>query len=368
MINRENYADTRAYLSYLSRVMLNDEKTIKKRRGEFRHLLEWADATPFPKARTIDPTFQAYISTARADGKSGTLSASTMVSACNTARSFFEWAKMEHPGRYKPISASWINTIRPGKARGAQADIRSHDFYSFEDIETIARWQPATLVERRNQAAMVFLYLSAMRADAFVSMPIECFDPVRLTVQQAPARGVRTKNHKAAITTLLNIPGLQGVVLEWDRYIRPRLSPRCMWFAHIDRTGEILTGETAAGEGRRVILTRGIKAVCAKVGLRYFSPHKLRHGHVVYALKLVRDMAGLKAVSQNVMHSNVSITDGIYGQFTGDDVHDLIAGLSTTPQAGDTNGLSALANLVKTIQDSPDLLRMLMGRAPGEGE
>jgi len=37
------------------------------------------------------------------------------------------------------------------------------------------------------------------------------------------------------------------------------------------------------------------------------------HGHVVYALKSARDTAGPKAVSQNLMHENLSITDGVYG-------------------------------------------------------
>jgi hypothetical protein len=39
-------------------------------------------------------------------------------------------------------------------------------------------------------------------------------------------------------------------------------------------------------------------------------------------------MEQLKAISQNVMHSSVGITDGIYGRLVEDDVHNLITGLS----------------------------------------
>jgi len=39
-------------------------------------------------------------------------------------------------------------------------------------------------------------------------------------------------------------------------------------------------------------------------------------------------MAGLKAVSQNLMHANIGVTDGIYGNMDGDEVHETIAGLA----------------------------------------
>jgi site-specific recombinase XerD len=58
-----------------------------------------------------------------------------------------------------------------------------------------------------------------------------------------------------------------------------------------------------------------------RVGLPYHSPHKFRHGHAVYALKMAKKgVFALKAVSQNLMHENLSITDGIYGIMAETDV------------------------------------------------
>lgn len=362
MINRANFEDVQAYLTFIERVLQNDPKTLTKRRGQFRHLLNWADETPFAQARQIERTFSAYLNTARADGKQVPQSASSISSTCNAVRAFFQWARVEFPGRYRELSLSWIATIRPSRARGVQSEIKNHDFYSFEDIQKIVAWQPDSLVERRDRAAAVFLYLSAMRADAFVSMPMACFDPVRLTIQQIPALGVRTKNHKAAITSLIHIPEFLPVVQEWDTLLRSKVSPAAIWYAQINRTGELMTGSAVAGEGRRSILSRGIKIVCRKAGVRYLSPHKFRHGHVVYALKRVKDLAGLKAVSQNVMHANVGITDGLYGQFSNDDVHDLIAELGA-PVASKTDlpvdALTVLAGVIQAIQDNPQLLAMI---------
>ena len=60
------------------------------------------------------------------------------------------------------------------------------------------------------------------------------------------------------------------------------------------------------------IYENGLRKVC----LPYHSPHKFRHGHAVYALKNSKDISALKAVSQNLMHSNLSITDGVYGMLS----------------------------------------------------
>ncbi len=57
----------------------------------------------------------------------------------------------------------------------------------------------------------------------------------------------------------------------------------------------------------------------------YHSPHKFRHGHGVYALKLAKDVAALKAVSQNLMHASLSITDGVYGMLSTTDIKEQIA-------------------------------------------
>ena len=40
------------------------------------------------------------------------------------------------------------------------------------------------------------------------------------------------------------------------------------------------------------------------------SPHKFRHGNAVYSLKMARDIAALEAVRQNLMHQNLTVTDG----------------------------------------------------------
>jgi hypothetical protein len=44
-------------------------------------------------------------------------------------------------------------------------------------------------------------------------------------------------------------------------------------------------------------------------GLPYHSPYKFRHGHIQYGLRLSEGIADYKAVSMNVMHASMEITD-----------------------------------------------------------
>lgn len=82
--------------------------------------------------------------------------------------------------------------------------------------------------------------------------------------------------------------------------------------------------------------------------MTYHSPHKFRHGHAVYAMKMAKDVSALKAVSQNLMHENLSITDGVYGVLSETDVRQQIATLG--------NGV---ANS-KDVQELRSLVRRLL--------
>ena len=85
------------------------------------------------------------------------------------------------------------------------------------------------------------------------------------------------------------------------------------------------------------------------VFLPYHSPHKFRHGHAVYAFKLAKDIAELKAVSQNLMHSNLSITDGVYGILSETDVREQISSLGKRENQDKGEFENRIARLEKLI-------------------
>jgi integrase len=177
-------------------------------------------------------------------------------------------------------------------------------------------------------------------------------------IEQNPAKGVITKNRKAAITTLLPIPELIQVVKGWDEWVRSRLPLDTPWFAYLDPYDRLKSPESNIQErvnGRRMACVNGMKRVCVLAGVPYKSPHKLRHGHAIFGIKHARDMRELKAISQNLMHSSISITDGIYGNLQYEDMKETIAAMGRN--ADQLPDLRALIQMLLDIQNNPKLIQ-----------
>ncbi len=56
-------------------------------------------------------------------------------------------------------------------------------------------------------------------------------------------------------------------------------------------------------------------------------PHKFRHGHALYELNRSPNMSDYKAVSMNLMHSDIGITDSVYAVLSDQAMQDRIARL-----------------------------------------
>ncbi len=291
------------------------------------------------------------------------IGAAQFAALCKTARAFFLWALKEHPGRYRSIDANWVQSIRPPRARAEQAELKNRILYQVEEVIKLADAKTSTTAERRTQAAAAFLFLSGMRIGAFTTLPIACVDLPNNRVMQLPERGVMTKNRKAAVTTLLRVPDLMCVVTGWDGYLRNLVPDKFLWYAHLDHAGEIAQNQPDPGAlaNRRQTFGDELRHLCRLAGVEYKSAHKFRHGHAVYALKRAKTVEQLKAISQNLMHSTIGITDGIYGNLVQDDVHEVILGLggNELADAGDDK----MEQMVEAT-----LRRILAGKTRGKAE
>ncbi len=76
------------------------------------------------------------------------------------------------------------------------------------------------------------------------------------------------------------------------------------------------------------IARRNLKEWLQRVGLPYHSPLKFRHGHIQYGMARAKTIADFKAVSLNVMHSSMDITDEIYSQLGDIEVQNRISSIS----------------------------------------
>jgi integrase len=334
MINRQNFLDTREHMEYRRQVIQNDDGTIVVTRLALRHLLQWADNTPLWDCQKKVPSFPEYMLTSRNDGKTKPLTSKFIVKVIEHARAFYKWARIHKP-EYRKVSEAWIDTLWIRKSRGMQSRLTQHNFWTLEDAIRVATFPipDDDLRHKRDQAAIAFMFLSGMRISAFVTLPLACVDIEHYRIAQDPSYGVQTKNTKAAITFLLPIPELLEVVDQWDKQIRSAAcSDMAAWCPALDTGGKIkaddLVKPGSNTNGRRMMITKGMMELCRLAGVEYKSPHKLRHGHGVYGVKTARTMAELKVVSQNLMHSSVGITDGIYGNLNLEDMSEVIKTLT----------------------------------------
>jgi hypothetical protein len=66
-------------------------------------------------------------------------------------------------------------------------------------------------------------------------------------------------------------------------------------------------------------------------------------------LKNIKDIFALKAVSQNLMHKNLRITDGVYGILSDTDVRKVIYALSRKMDSFDAGNLENIMRLLKQL-------------------
>jgi len=93
------------------------------------------------------------------------------------------------------------------------------------------------------------------------------------------------------------------------------------------------------------------------VNLPYHSPHKFRHGHAVYASKIAQNPSELKAVSQNLMHSSLGITDGIYNILSDSDLEDRIKNLGKRVSEGEITRQEIISRLDLLAAEIADIRR-----------
>jgi site-specific recombinase XerD len=324
MVNRKNYMLIKEYLTYLQDTRKRARETTDRYWFWFRHLLLWADETPLIKAHTIVPSFGKYVDSIRP-----ALALESQKKIIETVRAFFRWAKLYHSKDFEKLPVLWINDLTPPEVNQNNTLI---EYVTLDEAALLAT--PPTdknnIALRRDRAAAAMLFLSGVRAHAFTTLPIQAvhLDEKYPYINQWPQLGVHTKKQKKASTFLLPIPELLAVVQDWDEYVRVNCPPDYPWYAPIDQQwGDQKLSAQTPGLNRNHSLIRRIRLLYQTTELPYKSPHKFRHGYATYGLSHCQNMAEYQALSRNLMHANIAITDKTYAHMEERDRAKLLAGL-----------------------------------------
>lgn len=298
-----------------------------------RHLLLWAGETPFQQAAKLRPTFPSYVSNLPGRQGETPLAPVTQKKIIEAGKRFFIWARQNHPREFGSLSVAWLESLRPPRVREFSTE---HEYVSLEEILRLVAvpHEDDNLALLRDKAAAAMLFLSGARASAFTTLPIAAIDlPVR-TLRQWPELGVATKNGKRATTFLLPIPELLGVAQTWDQIVCSKLPATAPWYAPVSvHWGGQSLEESEPGKNCHQALDKRLRKLFDQAGLSYKSAHKFLHGHAVYGLQHAQTMADYKAVSMNLMHEDIKITDEIYAPILSNEVKDRIDRFTTQPSA-----------------------------------
>ena len=331
VIHRNNYLLVRRYLQDLGEVYQLSGSSLGRYRFYLRHLMLWAGETPFQQAAKLRPTFPSYVNNLPGRNGDMPLASVTQKKIIEVGKRFFTWGKQNYPKEFGSLTTAWLESLRSPRVRDTNDE---HEYVSLDEVLqlTAVRHEVGDLSLLRDKAAAAMLFLFGARASAFTTLPISAVDLPGRTLRQWPELGVATKNGKRATTYLLPIPELLLVTQMWDDVIRSKLPSTTPWYAPItSHWGSQSLAPAEPGKNRHQALDKRLRRLFTLAGLPYKSAHKFRHGHAVYGLLKAQTMADYKAVSMNLMHHDIKITDSIYAPILSEEVKERIAGLTASP-------------------------------------
>jgi len=342
MVERQNYLKVKLFLKYMEEVQQVSKSSLDRYSFYMRHLLLWANEHSLGESLAIRPTLQAYAAGLPCRDGGNPLAFETQKKIIETSKRFFTWAKATYPKEFTKVTLTWIETLRPPRTPQLGGD---PVYVSEEEIDHLISIKVSKddLCLLRDRAAAARLYLTGERISAFTTSPILALDLRDRCVRQWPELGVHTKFGKKATTFLLPIPKLIDIVTEWDEMVRSNLPHNYPWYAPIEqRWGEQAFSKEPPGKNRHQALEKRLKLLYALAGLPYKSAHKFRHGHAVFGLMHAQTMADYKAISVNLMHDSLTVTDEIYARIMENDVKNRIHGLANNPVLCPDNELQAM--------------------------
>jgi integrase len=362
LIDRNNYMLLKSYLESLREDGRISDSSITRYGFYLRHVLLWAMDTSLDQAHNIRPSLLNYLDDLESE-KGKPLAAETRKKITENAHKFFEWCKMEYGKQFYELPTAWIQKLKFQRKNGLNSQ-KEPEFMVLEDVIRLVNvpGEKSDLAHWRDCAMAARLFLTGERASAAVTSPISAIDFDKLALKQWPELGVKTKNSKRATTFLINIPEILEVARSWDKYVRANLPPEAPWYASINsQWGEQTLTADPPGSNRNIALNKRLRRLFAQAGLPFNSAHKFRHGHAAYGLLRCQTMADYKALSLNLMHESLEITDKIYVHLQMEDMRNRITRLASK-QTGMPDGELEKFLLDVSRNDIPEAIQILARR------
>jgi integrase len=311
-------------------------ETVAKALSRFDSFNKYRDFSTF-RFEQAD-SFKEYLTEARSSRTDQPLSASTIHATLGVLRAFFHWLSLlrGYRGKLDHHHADYFR-VSLKDARIATAR-RIPTFPTPEQVVQAVVGMPiGTDVERRDQALVAFIFLTAVRDGAAISIRLGDIDLIAGHVNQDP-RHVKTKNSKYIVTGFFPVdPRIRDIVVAWITFLRVEkgCGPDKPAFPATARSGNdwrsppimLATNPWKSSDPVRTIFRKTFE----RAGLPYFNPHSLRHTTEDMGERRCRTDAERKAWSQNLGHEHIRTSFDAYAPMDKQRQLEIMRGLATSP-------------------------------------
>ncbi len=360
--NLENEKIKREFVNYLKEVEGAAEATIDcyiRAVNKYEELLNFQDFRKFNKSSAI--LFKKHIRDLKWRG--GPISPLTLRTYFIHIHKFFKWLMLQ-PGYKNHIKANEISYLKPNNFEEKQASkikIKDHPnlHYVINICQSITGEDE---IAKRDKALFSFLFLTPIRVDAAISLPLGCIDEQSLVVYQDPAKKVRTKFSKYIVTRVLPFDkSLTNNVRSWIKVLKAKgfvdtdpLFPK----NQTEFESELMAFKKPtkickefwanATPVRKILRKRAEDA-----GLAYYSPHQFRDGTLKHALAYVQDGIQMKCISQLFGHEHIATSMLNYGNMNKSEIIDTIDKMDfKTLPISSNERLDKIINMISELKEN----------------
>ena len=338
--NAANERVKRDYFMFLREAHGRDEATIDgvaKSLARFEQSTGGKDFGRFHREQAVN--FKAKLAEAVNARTGERLSKATVLATMRDLRAFFLWLARE-PGFRKRITYSDADYFNlPDKDIAVARARREVKVPTLDQVRHVLDTMPAgTAIERRNRALIAFTIVTTARVGALASFRLGHVDLDAGYVEQ-DARTVRTKAAKSFRTyfmpfdeTAMAIAGAWVTELGRDHLFGPGDPLFPATAMGLDANGAFVpTGLLRRGWGSTGPVRDVFRNAFAAAGLPYYNPHSFRSMIMRHAMTLNLSPEEMKALSQNLGHSDVLTTFTSYGAVPDHRQGELIRSLTKRP-------------------------------------
>jgi len=323
----KNEIAKRRYYKYLEHSRGSSRESIKHYKSAISSWQEFTNNEDFSCiSETKIENFKEWLKNKNKKNSSVTISLSHRYDILRFLKIFFNWLS-DQTGYKSKITKTFIDyfNLTMGEVRQATQQ-RNRISPTMEEAKIlIESIKGETEIERRDKALISLVFLTGIRISALSSLPIESFDKENLIIDQDPRLGVKTKNTKKIMTSLIPFSYQEPLnyFLDWYNFLiniknfkqtDPLFPATKIESGNDDKLGYYSTEEISSNFWKNTSSPRKIfENRFKQAGLKYYHPHTFRNLIVKEFSKLPLSEEERKAISQNLGHADVETTFGSYG-------------------------------------------------------